>query len=91
MIKTIEMKVGGADELQLQQPRHTMRDKKKLNAATHSLPHPSCSCGRTLGQSREARNQVGIGLSYGPAKLHRLMGRFDNSVPTRFLYGFKAA
>ncbi len=38
-----------------------------------------------LEQSMGARNRVGIGLSYGPAMLHRLAGRYDNSVPTRFL------
>jgi hypothetical protein len=32
-----------------------------------------------------ARNRVGIGLSYWPARLHRLAGRYDNAVPTRFL------
>jgi hypothetical protein len=33
----------------------------------------------------EARNRVGIGLLYQPARLHRQAGRYDNSVPTRFL------
>jgi hypothetical protein len=32
-----------------------------------------------------ARNRVGIGLSYRPARLHRLAGQYDNSVPSRFL------
>jgi len=32
------------------------------------------------------RNRVGIGLSYLPARLHRWAGRYDNSVPTRFLF-----
>ncbi len=30
-------------------------------------------------------NRVGIGLSFRPARQHRLAGRYDNSVPTRFL------
>jgi hypothetical protein len=38
-----------------------------------------------LEQSMGARNRVGIGLSYRPAMLHKLTGRCDNSVPTRFL------
>jgi hypothetical protein len=32
-----------------------------------------------------ARNRVGTGLSYWPARLHRLAGRYNNLVPTRFL------
>ncbi len=34
-------------------------------------------------QSMGAKNRVGIGLSYRPARLHRLAGRYDNAVPTR--------
>ncbi len=34
-----------------------------------------------------ARNRVGIGLLYRAAKLHRLAGLYDNSVPSRFLLG----
>jgi hypothetical protein len=30
-------------------------------------------------------SRVGIGLSYRPARLHRLAGQYDNLVPTRFL------
>jgi hypothetical protein len=32
-----------------------------------------------------AGNGVEIGLSYRPDRLHRLAGRYENSVPTRFL------
>jgi hypothetical protein len=32
-----------------------------------------------------AGDRVGKGLSYRPATLHRLVGKCDNSVPTRFL------
>jgi hypothetical protein len=38
-----------------------------------------------LEQSAGARNRVGIGLSYRPTSLHRLAGRYDNSVHTLFL------
>jgi hypothetical protein len=31
------------------------------------------------------RNRVGIGLPYGPVRQLRLVGQYDNSVPTRFL------
>jgi hypothetical protein len=54
-------------------------------------PHASVSCAGILEQPMGARNRVGIGLSYRPArdcifKLRRsLAGRHDNSVPPRFL------
>ncbi len=38
-----------------------------------------------LEQSMGARNREGIGLSYRPAKLHRLAGRYYNPIPTQFL------
>ncbi len=38
-----------------------------------------------LEQSVGARNRVGRGLSPARARLLRLAGRYDNSVPTRFL------
>jgi hypothetical protein len=42
---------------------------------------------RILEQSMGARNRVGMGLPYQPARLHRLAvaGQYDNSVPTWFL------
>ena len=42
-------------------------------------------CSGIFEQSMGARNRIGIGLSYRPARLHRLAGRYDNAVPTRFL------
>jgi hypothetical protein len=35
-----------------------------------------------LEQSMGARNRVGIGLPGRPARLHRLAGQSDNSVPS---------
>jgi hypothetical protein len=32
-----------------------------------------------------AKNRVGIGMSYRPAIPHRLTGRYENLVPTRFI------
>jgi hypothetical protein len=43
-----------------------------------SIPPPTLTCTEILEQSIEARNQLGIGLSYRPARLRRLAG---NSVP----------
>jgi hypothetical protein len=46
---------------------------------------PLFSSAGNLKQSVRARNREGIGLSSLPARLHRLVGQYDNSVPTRFL------
>jgi hypothetical protein len=43
------------------------------------------SSAKILEQSMGARNRVGIGLLHLPARLNGLAGRYDNSVPTRFL------
>ncbi len=45
---------------------------------------PACNSG-ILEKSMVARNRVGIRLFYRPARLHRLTGRYDDLVPTRFL------
>ncbi len=38
-----------------------------------------------LEQCMWAKKRIGIGLSYRPAKLHRLAGRYYNPIPTQFL------
>ncbi len=44
--------------------------------------HKLTSSAGILEQSMGARNRVGKGLSYRPARLHRLASRYDNSFPS---------
>jgi hypothetical protein len=58
-----------------------IRDDHTLNVVNEYF---NSSAG-ILEQSMGARNREGIGLSYRLARLHRLAGRYNISVPTRFL------
>ncbi len=79
--------VGGANKLQYD------RKNKRVFFADYCPCNPkmfNCTCtqnsARILEQSMGARNRVGIGLSYWPARLHRLA----ESVPwNRFLGSLK--
>jgi hypothetical protein len=46
------------------------------------IPYILCWNFRTI---HVARNQVGTESSYRPASLNSLTGRYDNTIPTRFL------
>ncbi len=59
-----------------------------------SIPPAYVACAGILQQYVGARNRVGIGLSYRPARLHRLAESnpwnslnylYENHIPTRFL------
>jgi hypothetical protein len=63
--------------------RKAIRKEEDMRKRVNRAKVEGSSAG-IVDRSIEAMNRVGRGLSYLPARLHRLAGRYDSSVSTQF-------